>query len=88
LQYHTVSSLNLPVSSWVGHRGPIYSDVMVVTEVQELLSSELSAVFGNDRIRYPKTEDDILDEIHRLLRADLGQMQCLDPVNKLIYYNE
>jgi hypothetical protein len=72
LQYHTVSSLNLPVSSWVGHHDPIYSDVMVVTEVQELLSSELSAVIGNDRIRYPETEDDILDEIHRLLRADLG----------------
>jgi hypothetical protein len=34
LQYHTVSSLYLPVSSRVGHRGPIYSDVMVITEIQ------------------------------------------------------
>jgi hypothetical protein len=68
LQYHTVSSLDLPVSSWVGHHDPIYSDVTVVTEVQKLLSGELSAVIGNDRIRYLKMEDDILDEIHHLLR--------------------
>jgi hypothetical protein len=80
--------LNLPVSSWVGHRSPIYSVVMVIIEVQELLSGELSAIIDNDRIRYPKMEDDILDKIHRLLRADLSQRPCLDPFSKLIDCDE
>jgi hypothetical protein len=88
LQYHTVGSLNLPISSRVGHRGPIYSDVMIITEVQELLSGELSAIISNDRIRYPEMEDDILDETHHLLRADLGQRPCLDPFSKVNYCND
>jgi hypothetical protein len=37
------------------------------------LSGELNVVVGNDRIMYPKTDNDILDKIYSLLRADLAR---------------
>jgi hypothetical protein len=56
----------------VGHYSPVHVDVIVVTEVSELFSGELSVVVDNDRIWYPETENDIFDEIYGLLRADLS----------------
>jgi hypothetical protein len=35
-------------------------------------SDELSVVVGNDRIRDPEMENDFLDEIYDLFRADLS----------------
>jgi hypothetical protein len=56
----------------VGHYSLVHADVIVVTEVSELFSSELSVIVDNDRIWYPKMENDIFDEIYGLLRADLS----------------
>jgi hypothetical protein len=53
-----------------GHNGLVHEDVVVITEVQKLLSGELSVVVGNDRIGYLETENDILDEIHGLSGTD------------------
>jgi hypothetical protein len=55
---------------WGGHSGLVHEDVVVITEVQKLLSGELSVVVGNDRIGYLETENDILDEIHGLSGTD------------------
>jgi hypothetical protein len=55
---------------WGGHSGLVHEDVVVITEVQKLLSGELSVVVGNDRIGYLETENDILDEIHGLSGID------------------
>jgi hypothetical protein len=37
-------------------------DVMVVTEIQELLASELGAIVREDAVRYPKAMDDVGEE--------------------------
>jgi hypothetical protein len=50
LQYHTVCTLDLPICAMVSDCHLIYSDVVIVTEVQELLSSELGAVIGDASI--------------------------------------
>jgi len=54
--------LDLAVSSWLGDRGPIYMDVMMVAEVQELLACELHAVLSDDDIGHPKSMDNIGEE--------------------------
>jgi hypothetical protein len=57
----------------VGDHGLVHADVTVITEVQQFFSSELSAIVGNDGVRDPKTKNDVLDEIHGLLGADLAK---------------
>jgi hypothetical protein len=91
LLYHTVSTLNLPVCTRVSHRGPVHVDVIVVTEVHVdviVVSSELSVIVGNHGIGYPKTENDVLDKIYGMIRADFGQGFHLDPFSKLIHHDE
>jgi hypothetical protein len=85
LQYHTVSPFNLPVCAWVGHDGLVHVDVVVITEVQKLLSGELSDVVVNNRIRYLETENDILDEIHGLSGTGFGQGLHLDSLSEFVY---
>jgi hypothetical protein len=40
--------LNLPVCTRVGDRGLVHTDVIVITEIQEFFSGELSADVGDD----------------------------------------
>jgi hypothetical protein len=47
-------------------------DVVVLAEVQELLSSELCAIVSDDEVRDPKAMDDVYEERHRLLGPDAG----------------
>jgi hypothetical protein len=58
---------------WVGECGPVHADVMVVTEIQDFFSSELSVVVGNDRVRDPEMKNDVLNEIYSLLGANFSQ---------------
>jgi hypothetical protein len=63
-------------------------DVIVVTKIQEFFSGELSAVVGDDRVRDPEMENDVLYEIHGLLGANFSQGIHLDPLSKFINRNE
>jgi hypothetical protein len=72
LQNHTVGSLHLPIRHGVSYDGPVHMDVVVLTEVQELLPSELRAIVGDDGVRDPKAMDDVCKEHHRLLGPDAG----------------
>jgi hypothetical protein len=72
----------------VGDHNLVHVDAIVVTEIQEFFSDELSAVVDNDRVRNPKMENDVLDKIHGLLGADFSQGLCLDPLSKFINRDE
>jgi hypothetical protein len=56
----------------VGDHSPVHSDVIIVTEIAEVFSGELSAVVGDDRVRDSKTKNGVLDENHGLLGANLS----------------
>jgi hypothetical protein len=47
-------------------RDPIHVDVIVVTEIQEFFSGELSVIVDNDRVRDLKMKNDVLDEVYGL----------------------
>jgi hypothetical protein len=54
LQYHVICMLDLPVRAGVSDYCSVYPDVVVVTEIQELLLGELGAVVDDDRVGDPK----------------------------------
>jgi hypothetical protein len=56
----------------VSYDGPVHTDVVALAEVQELLSSELRAIVGDDGVRDPKAMDDVGEERHCLLGPDAG----------------
>jgi hypothetical protein len=54
--------------------------VVVVTEVEEFLPRELSAVVGDDCVGYDEVIDDVSEERDRLLGADVDDGSDLDPL--------
>jgi hypothetical protein len=88
MYYHDISALDLPICTRVDGRGLVHVDAIVVTEIQEFFSGELSAVVDNDRVRNLEMENDILDEIHGLHGADFSQGLRLDPLSKFIDCDE
>jgi hypothetical protein len=67
------AGLNLSVRARVGDCYPVYPDVVVFTEIQELLPSELGAVVDDDRVGDPKVENNVLDKAYRLFGANFSQ---------------
>jgi hypothetical protein len=61
---------------------------MVITEFQELFTSELGAVVRDDVVRNPKAMNDTGEEQHGLLRSDVGNGMGLDPLGKLVNGDE
>jgi hypothetical protein len=71
--------VDLPVCSGVSDYCPIYSDVVVATEVQELFG-ELGVVVSDDIIRNPEAENNILDKTYCFFGANCGYKLNLDPL--------
>ena len=66
------------------HSQPIHVYVVVVAELQELLSCKLGAVVRDDRVRDPEPVDYVSEELHGLLGFDLGDESSLDPFGELV----
>jgi hypothetical protein len=71
LQNHAVGTLYLLIRHGVSYGGPVHSDVVILTEVQELFAGELGAVVGDDGVRDPKAMDVVGEERHRLFGPDV-----------------
>ena len=61
-----------------------HTDVVVVTERQELAAGELCPVVSDDGVWNLEPVDDISEEQHRLLGFDLIDWASLDPFGELI----
>jgi hypothetical protein len=71
LENQAVGVLNLSVCLGVCHGCPIHTDVVIITEPEELLAGELCAIVGDDGIWDPEAVDDVYEEEHHLLGLDL-----------------
>jgi hypothetical protein len=80
--------LNLLVHAGVGDCCPVYSDVIVVTEVQELLSNKLLVIVSNDIIGDPKVENNVLDKACRFFGANFGHGLSLDLLGELVDHDK
>ena len=65
--------------------GPIDPNVVFITELEKLLSSELCAVVRDDGVWDPKAMDNVKEEQHGLLGLDHGDRSSLYPLCKLVY---
>jgi hypothetical protein len=72
----------------VGYHCPVHPDVVVIRKIQEFFPDELSVVVGDDGVRDPEVENDVLAEINCLLGANLLQGPCLDPLSKLVDHDK
>jgi hypothetical protein len=50
LQNHLVRAFDLPIGPWVTTRDPVYPEVVVITEAEELLANEVRSVVGDDGV--------------------------------------
>jgi hypothetical protein len=64
---------DLPVRVGMSNGCPIYPDVVVVMEVQELLPGEQGPIVGDDRVGDPKSENNILHKAYCLFGANFDQ---------------
>ena len=65
LEDHAVGTLDMTVSTWVSDRGPIDSNAVSITEVQELLPGEVSPVVRDDVVGNAEPVDDVEEEFDR-----------------------
>jgi hypothetical protein len=63
-------------------------DVVVVTEILKLFTSELGAIGRDDAVRNPKAVDDVSKKEHNLLRPNAGDRTGLDPLRKFVNGDE
>jgi hypothetical protein len=72
----------------MSYGSPEHTDVMVVAEIQKLLTGELGVVVHDDAVRYPKAMDNVGEKQHDLFRIDAGNGAGLDPLRKLVNGDE
>jgi hypothetical protein len=58
--------------------------VVVIAEIQEFPSCELCVMVIDDRVRDSEAMDDVREEIHCLLRHDVGEGVDLNPLGEFI----
>jgi hypothetical protein len=80
LQDHVVGALDLPVRLGVHHGCPIYADMVIITEAEELFVGELHVIVGADGVWDLKAVNDVDKEGHRLLGLYLHDWPSLDPL--------
>ena len=67
MEDHAIGMLDLTVSTWVSDQGPVDSDAISITEVQELLPGEVSPVVSDDVVGNTEPVDDVEKEFDCLL---------------------
>jgi hypothetical protein len=67
---------------------PEHMNVVVVVEIQKLLTGKLGAIVHDDTVRNPKAVDDVGEKEHSLLRPDASDRTGLDPLGKFVNGNE
>ena len=66
MEDHAIGALDLTVGTWVSDRGPVNSDVVSITKVQELLSDEVGPVVSDNIVRNAESVDNVEEEFDRL----------------------
>ena len=83
-----ISSLNLTIAPWIGHRGKTHLDAHVFAEVEEGPTGELGAIIHDDPIGHSETEHDPLDELDGGLGRLSWYWHHLHPLGELVDCHE
>jgi hypothetical protein len=64
IQYHSIGSLHLTISSWMYHECLLYLDATLLAEIEELRAGEVGSQVSDDTIWYSEPEHYLLDKLH------------------------
>ena len=88
LEDYAIGTLDLTVSSWMSNQGPVDSNAISITEVQELLPGEVSPMVSDDAVRNTELVDDVEEEFDRLFRVDVSDGLRLYPLGEFVHCYE
>ena len=84
LKYHGVHTLHLAIHSWVSDGGPVDSNAVVITKLEEFLPKEVRVIVDDYGVWDPKSVYDVEEEFHRVF----GSYSCygfsFDPLSELV----
>ena len=83
MEDHAIGTLDT-VGTRVFDRGPVDSDAVPITEVQELLPGDVSPAVSDDAVGNAELVDDVKEDFDRFFRADVGDGLGLYPLGKLV----
>jgi hypothetical protein len=88
LKHHAIFSLDLVVAPWVGYRGVVDVDEVVLTKILEVRPCKGLTQVGDDPVRYPELIGDVLDELCGLFRHDCGDGVELNPLGEFVHHHQ
>jgi hypothetical protein len=87
LEHHAIGSFNLAVTIWVGVRGIVNVDEVVLAEVPEDRASESCAQVCDDPIGHTEAVFDVSDEFDYFFRRYFCNRSDLNPLSEFGYSN-
>ena len=81
---HTISPLDLAISSRMSNENIFNGDAPVFAEVPKVMASKCSFVVGDDAVRETKSMDDVFEELDCFLCSSRDKRFILDPLGELV----
>ena len=81
---HTVSSLDLTVSSRMSNGNVFNRDAPVLTEVPKMMAGKGCPKVGDDAVQETKSVDDVFEELDWFLCSSRDERFILNPLGELI----
>jgi hypothetical protein len=87
LEHHAIGSFDLAVTPWVGERGIVDVDEVILAEVPEDRASESCAYVCDDPIGHTEAVFDVSDEFDYFFRCYFLNRSDLNPLCEFVYSN-
>jgi hypothetical protein len=88
LEHHVVGSLDLAVAPWVGDRGVVDVDEVILAKVSEDRASEGCAQVGDDPIGHTEAIFDVSDEFNYFFQRYFRDRSNFNPLGEFVYDNQ
>jgi hypothetical protein len=88
LEHHVVVSFDLAVAPWVGDRGVVDVDEVILAKVPEDRASEGCTQAGDDPIGHTEAMFDVSDELNCFFRRYFRNRSYFNPLGEFVYGNQ
>jgi hypothetical protein len=88
LEHHAVGSLDLAVAPWVGDRGVVDVDEVILAGVPEDRASEGCTQIGDDPIGHTEVMFYVSDEFNCFFRRYFRNRSDFNPLGEFVYSNQ
>jgi hypothetical protein len=88
LEHHVIGSLDLAVAPWVGDRGVVDVDEVILAKVPEDRASEGCTQVGDDLIGHTEEMFDVSDQFNYFFRCYFRNRSDFNPLGEFVYGNQ